>query len=70
MYERYYTIKEIAQELKITREYLHIRLKPFKNMFKAAGNMKNGSRKTKYSASERELILKFYELSKHISKTD
>jgi hypothetical protein len=67
MYQRVYTIKEIAQELKITREYLHKRLKPFKNMFKAAGNMKTSTRKTKYTEAERDLILKFYEISKHTS---
>ena len=68
MLQRVYTIKEIAQELKITREYLHKKLRPFKMMFKADGNMKNPVRKTKYTAEERELILKFYEISKQTSE--
>ena len=64
--EKVYTIKEIAQELRITREYLHKCLKPWKFMFQA--NNKNPVRKTKYTEYEREMLLKFYELSKHISK--
>ena len=70
MYQRMYTIKEIALELKITREYLHKKLKPFKNMFKVGDNMKNKVRKTKYTETERELIHKFYQLSKHISNNE
>jgi len=65
MYEKYYTIKEIARELNISREYLHKCIKPFKYMFQS--NMSNPVRKTKYSEEERKLVIKFYHLSKHIS---
>lgn len=64
MLQKVYTIKEIAQELKISREYLHRKLKPFKKMFKTD---KTRPRKTKYTETEREMILKFYEISKQIS---
>lgn len=67
MYQKVYTIKEIAQELKISREHLHRKLKPFKNMFKVPGNMKTNIRKTKYTETERLLILKFYSISNQIS---
>jgi len=66
MYEKVYTIKEIAQELRITREYLHKCIKPFKFMFNA--NNINPIRKTKYTEEERKLVIKFFHLSKQISK--
>lgn len=37
-------------------------------MFKAPGNTKNKFRKTKYNEEERKMIIKFYHLSKQISK--
>ena len=66
--EKLYTIKEIAQELNITREYLHMCLKPFKKLFKAPGNIKTALRKTKYTAVEREMIFKFYDIGKNIRR--
>jgi len=58
---KFFTVKEIAMELDITPDWLHLTLRPYKKMFKAPGNMKNAKRKTRYSQAEKEIILKIWE---------
>ena len=59
-----YTIKDIANELNITREWLHHCIKDYKILFKAPGNMKTAQKKFKYSEEEKNLIINLFRNSK------